>query len=471
MSEGTRASPAPPPGRPARTAPSATVLRSPSQTREPRSFVPSLQDRPWRYATPAVRRRAVRRRRRLVRTLLVCALAAGVVAWILSGPGAGSNASTRVAIRTTLPATAVVRAVTGSPALSSTGTAPPSAGPAPAALPWPPTGQAAVDIPTVGFRAQSAPEHAVPVASLTKIMTAYVVLEDHPLAAGSQGPKVRITVADADNFGTDTVTDQASIELKAGEVLTEYQLLEGLLVHSANDFAYALASWDAGSVPAFVAKMNATAARLGMQSSHFVDASGFDAGSVSTASDLLVVAAAAMADPTFAQIVTMPSVTMPVGGLQESYTPLIGTTGVVGVKSGYTNSAGGGDVLAYQTSVGGRTFVTLAAVTSQEGPTVLFTAGKEALAVARAAANRVEPDVVTAAGRTVARLVARTRRVDATTAAAATLLAVAGDTVRQHVQVHAPHLGAPEGTRIGTATFQLGTQVVSVPVRTSSRLS
>lgn len=402
-------------------------------------------------------------------------LAIGVLVWVLSASGGGAsggaNASARVSIRATLPPTAVVRAAAGPAPASGAGTAPSSTGALAAALPWPASGQAAVDIPVVGFRAQSTAEHAVPVASLTKIMTAYVVLEDHPLAAGSQGPRVRITLADADDFGTDTVTDQASIELKAGEVLTEYQLLEGLLVHSANDFAYALACWDAGSVPAFVAKMNATAAGLGMRSTHFVDASGFDAGSMSTASNLLTVAAAAMADPTFAQIVTMPSVTMPIGGLQESYTPLIGTTGVVGVKSGYTNTAGGGDVLAYQASVDGRTFITLAAVTSQEGPTVLLTAGKEALAIARAAASRVEPDVVTTAGRTVADLEARTHRVTASTATAATVLALAGDTVQQHLHVRTPGLGAPRGTQIGTATFRLGTQVVSVPVRTTSPLA
>ena len=63
---------------------------------------------------------------------------------------------------------------------------------------------------------------------------------------------------------TDLDTTQASVEIQAGEVLTERQALDGMLVHSANDLAYTLACWDAGSVPAFVAKMNATAASLGM---------------------------------------------------------------------------------------------------------------------------------------------------------------------------------------------------------------
>ena len=87
------------------------------------------------------------------------------------------------------------------------------------------------------------------------------------------------------------------------EQITEAQVLGGMLVHSADNYADLLATWDAGSIPAFVAKMNATAARLGMDHSHFADASGVNPGSESTASDLLKVAALDMADPTFASMV------------------------------------------------------------------------------------------------------------------------------------------------------------------------
>ena len=82
------------------------------------------------------------------------------------------------------------------------------------------------------------------------------------------------------------------------EQITEQQVLGGMLVHSADNYADLLARWDAGSIPAFVAKMNAAAARLGMGHSHFADASGVDPGSQSTASDLLKVAALDMADAT-----------------------------------------------------------------------------------------------------------------------------------------------------------------------------
>lgn len=422
-------------------------------------------------AFPSVRRRS-RRRRRLLRSALLAALVL-VVVLVMATSGGGAKAG--VSVRSSLASMVTVPggAAGASSASGAAGASEASGvgGALPPALPWPKAGQAAVAIPTVGYTAQSGPEKSVPVASLTKIMTAYVILHDHPLGRGAQGPKITISTTDADNFGMDTVTDQASVELKAGEVLTEYQLLEGLLVHSANDFAYVLATWDAGSVSAFVTKMNAEAATLGMRDSHFADASGFSAASTSTAADILRLASAAMADPAFASIVQMPSVTLPVAGTVGSYTPLVGTTpGVVGVKSGFTTAAGGGDVLAYETSVGGTSFLTLAAVTSQEGPTVLETAGNAALNLAKAAAARVVSFTATAPRRRVGRVTATGHVVAVTTASAATMLAMAGDEVHQSVVLRRPAANAPAGTTVGTASFSMGSQVVTVPVKTAARI-
>jgi serine-type D-Ala-D-Ala carboxypeptidase (penicillin-binding protein 5/6) len=423
---------------------------------------------------PTVHRRS-RRRRRLVRTLLVAAAVLVVILLLVTGGGGGAGgggaAATSppgVSVRATLATTATVPV----PATTQGALAPAGLAAIAPSLPWPVGGgQAAVSIPDLGYLAESAPEKAVPVASLTKIMTAYVILRDHPLPFGAKGPTISITTADADNFGMDTVTDQASVELKAGEVLTEYQLLEGLLVHSANDFAYVLATWDAGSVNAFVTKMNAAARALGMSGSRFADASGFDPGSMSTAEDMVRLTSAAMEEPAFAAIVQMPSVTLPVAGTVESYTPLVGTTpGVVGVKSGFTSAAGGSDVLAYMTTLGGTPFVTIAAVTSLEGPTVLDTAGKDALALAKAAASHVAPYTVTASHRRVGWVTVTGHKVAATTASSATLLAIGGDVVHQSVVLRRPTAAARAGTTVGTASFRVGAQVVSVPVETASRL-
>ena len=187
-----------------------------------------------------------------------------------------------------------------------------------------------------------------------------------------------------------------------GEQLTEGQLLAGMLVHSADNYADLLARWDAGTIAAFVDKMNATAAELGMTQSHFADPSGISSQSQSTASELLKVANLDMEDPLFASLVRLPSVSLPVAGTIPSYTPLLGVPGVVGVKSGYSSAAGGCDVLAIDRSVGGRPVLVLAAVTGQLGSSVLAQAGMHALALRQRGGSHIHATTVVRRGQVVA---------------------------------------------------------------------
>ncbi len=335
----------------------------------------------------------------------------------------------------------------------------------PVALPWPTTGQAAIAVPSVGVDVPSGPETPVPIASLTKMMTAYVILHDHPLLVGQNGPNITMAQTDVDDFDNDTVEDEANAQVAAGEVLTERQLLEGLLVHSANNFADTLARWDAGSIPAFVAKMNSTAAQLGMDHTHYADPSGFDQGSQSTAGDLLKVAAPDMENPTFAGIVTMSSVNLPVAGTISTYTPLLGFQGVIGVKSGFTTAAGGCDVVAVMRTVHGQPTLILSAVTGQTGPNVLFDAGFIALNLANNAATSLGVTPVVRAGEVVAHVSVAGHTVAAAAATTGDVVSwpgVSGDRVL--VDGKALAAGAKRGRRIGSVVIVLGTQRVVVPV-------
>ncbi len=235
-------------------------------------------------------------------------------------------------------------------------------------LPWPVGGQAAVAVPALGYARQSGPEQPVPIASLTKMTTALVVLRDHPVPPGGSGPTVTVTPDEAAQFDVDLANDETNIPLAAGETLTELQLLEALLVESANDAAYTLAVWDAGSQQAFVTRMNALASSLGATHSRYVDASGFDPGSVSTAADTLRIAAAGMAIPTFASVADMPTADLPWVGTVRNIVTAIGTDGIIGVKSGYTSQASGCMVLASRRRVGGHSVLVLAAALGQREP-------------------------------------------------------------------------------------------------------
>src|SRR6202035_5875461 len=100
------------------------------------------------------------------------------------------------------------------------------------------------------------------------------------------------------------------------------------------------------SETAFVAKMNAVAHELGLTGTHYADASGFDAATVSTARDQVRLALRAIRLPAFASLVATKEVVLPVAGLQRNLDGLLGTNGIVGIKTGTTTSAGGCFVLA-----------------------------------------------------------------------------------------------------------------------------
>jgi D-alanyl-D-alanine carboxypeptidase (penicillin-binding protein 5/6) len=194
---------------------------------------------------------------------------------------------------------------------------------------WPAYGQAAF-IQTGQSQVRAGPnQHAAAIASVAKVMTAYLLLRDHPLRLGEDGPT--ITLTDADVADTDA----------AGEQLTERQALQALLLPSANNIAAVLARWDAGSVNRFVARMNATARSLGMTHTRYTDPSGYDDATVSTAADQVRVVDRAMRLPVVASIVATPSATLPVAGTVHNTNRLLGYDGFVGVKTGSDDAAGG----------------------------------------------------------------------------------------------------------------------------------
>jgi serine-type D-Ala-D-Ala carboxypeptidase (penicillin-binding protein 5/6) len=338
--------------------------------------------------------------------------------------------------------------------------------PSPVSLPWPQIGQAAVAIPSVGVDTASAPEQPQPVASLTKLMTAYVILHDHPLKTGQLGPAITVTQADVDDYNEDTVSDNSNALVAVGEQISEVQLLGGLLIHSADNYADLLARWDAGSGTAFVAKMNADAAKLGMTQSHFADPSGVAPGSQSTPYDLLKVTSLDMTDPVFASLVQQSSITLPVAGTISTYTPLLGVDGVIGVKSGFTTAAGGCDVVAVVRPVHGVPTLLLAAVTGQEGPAVLAQAGLHALALVSAVAPLVGATAVFHQGQVVAHVSEAGKTVTARGTVPVSLLTWPGarGTMVFHPDAHLTDR-ARRGAMAGSVEVRLGTQHAVVPVR------
>jgi len=206
---------------------------------------------------------------------------------------------------------------------------------------WPADGQAAF-VQSGRSQVQAGPnQHAAPIASVAKVMTAYLVLRDHPLRAGEDGPTITLTDTDVADTDRRRGQQESVVPIAAGEQLTERQALQALLLPSANNIAAVLARWDAGSVDRFVARMNATARSLGMIHTRYTDPSGYDDATVSTAADQVRIADRAMLLPVFASIVATPSATLPVAGTIHNTNTLLGHDGFVGVKTGSDDGAGG----------------------------------------------------------------------------------------------------------------------------------
>jgi D-alanyl-D-alanine carboxypeptidase (penicillin-binding protein 5/6) len=206
---------------------------------------------------------------------------------------------------------------------------------------WPANGQAAFAQGGESQIEAGPNQHAAAIASVAKVMTAYLVLRDHPLRPGEDGPTITLTDADVADTDRRRGRQESVVSIAGGEQLTERQALQALLLPSANNIAAVLARWDAGSTGRFVARMNAAARSLGMTRTRYTDPSGYDDTTVSTAADQVRVVDRAMRLPAFASIVATPSAWLPVAGTVRNTDTLLGQDGFVGVKTGSDDAAGG----------------------------------------------------------------------------------------------------------------------------------
>ncbi|MEU2930036.1 D-alanyl-D-alanine carboxypeptidase [Streptomyces sp. NPDC007251] len=230
------------------------------------------------------------------------------------------------------------------------------------AIPWPAGGEAALDVQGIGTFGSSGAQKPVPIASVAKVMTAYIVLRDHPLKSGADGPKIKIDKAaeQQSNAG-----QESTVHVTAGDSVSQREALESILIASANNIARLLARWDAGSEKAFVARMNATAKSLGMTNTTYTDPSGLTDSTVSTAVDQVKLAKAAMTEPAFREVAAMMSYTDYKGVNHSNWNHLVGSNNVVGIKTGTTTSALGNLVFAAKQQVGGGTRTIIGAVLRQ----------------------------------------------------------------------------------------------------------
>jgi D-alanyl-D-alanine carboxypeptidase (penicillin-binding protein 5/6) len=251
---------------------------------------------------------------------------------------------------------------------------------------WPAQGQASFAVDADA--AQSSPgQEPVPIASVAKVMTAYLVLQAAPLRPGEPGFVITVTPSDVADWRRRAARDESVVPVRAGERLTERQALAALLLPSANNVAIVLARQVGGRVGRFVAAMNRTALRLGMRHTRYTDPSGFDSATRSTAADQLRLAQVVMRNRAFAALVARPQYRLPVAGVVHNTDRLLGADGFVGIKTGSDDAAGGCFMFRARRLVDGHRVTVTGVVLGQHGHN-LISAG---LYAARQIVDQVSP--------------------------------------------------------------------------------
>ncbi|MFE1665233.1 D-alanyl-D-alanine carboxypeptidase family protein [Microbacterium sp. P02] len=277
-------------------------------------------------------RRARRRRGWIVVVLVLALLLAaggGYVAWALTVP------------------TAAPTVVSQTPAVPVT---------APAVIALPAEGASALHVSggqeylgDAGIRFASGTEEARPIASISKLITAMVILDAYPLGVGDPGPEITFSKADHDLYDEYYLRGATIAAMPTGSTMSLHDALATILIPSASNYAEAVSTWAFGSQGAY---LDATAAWLeknGLTGTTIVEPTGNSPRNTSTPTDLIALGTLAAADPVIAEIAATPSLTLPGPGTMSSTNDLLGTNGVTGLKTG--NLGEGSYSLLYTASI------------------------------------------------------------------------------------------------------------------------
>lgn len=226
-------------------------------------------------------------------------------------------------------------------------------------------------------------------------MTAYVILQEHPLKGNEDGEKITVDQQAEDES---KLPDESTAAMSKGQQFTERQMLQMLMIPSGNNAARLLARWDSDS-KSFVAKMNAAAKDLGMTNTTYTDPSGLLKTTVSTPTDQIKLAKKVMKNDVFRSVVGMAKADVP--GLDNTIYNnndlLVKQVGVIGLKTGSSTPAGGNLVWAATKNVDGKTQMIYGAVMNQNAGTgKVWDSLQLALANSQKLIDKVQKSLITA---------------------------------------------------------------------------
>ncbi|MEV1078300.1 D-alanyl-D-alanine carboxypeptidase [Streptomyces sp. NPDC050211] len=240
-------------------------------------------------------------------------------------------------------------------------------------LPWPGEGQGWMDVNGIGTMGNFGEQKPVAIGSVAKAMTAYIVLKEHPLKSGDEGPNIKVDALAEKEGGYNEEGESTLNTVKAGDTLTLKQALSAVMIPSANNIARLLARWDAGSEKAFIEKMNDTAKELGMKNTTYTDASGLKETTVSTAEDQVKLGNELVQIQALMDITKLPTWVDPSGQKWPNFNRLVPYNGAIGIKTGTTTAAGGNLLYAATKEIDGETVTVVGAILGQHTAPIIDT--------------------------------------------------------------------------------------------------
>ena len=365
---------------------------------------------------------------------------------------------------TTLVAPLPAAAITLSPSFNDA----PALTQSPAALVMPGFGESAIAAEGYGTLATDGPQDQVPIASITKTITALVVLDAKPLTdAADPGPTVMFTQSDVEIL-RQTQAEYGSFGLLPDTMqLSEKDALTMMLMASANNYAESLATWAYGSVDAYLAAANAWLAEQSLTGTIVDDTSGISSGSRSTPADMLIIGSLVMKNASLAEIVGTQTTEIPGVGSVSSTNGLLGDSGVNGIKTGTTVDAGATLLYSAIVPVGTASVHVIGVVLGAETHAQLDAAVRALLSSVQASFHEV---VVTTADEYIGDALTRWGTSARVAATQSVTRLVFSDTPITITTALTPVTTGAAGTPVGSLTITIGGESITVALALSSPL-
>ncbi|MCU1581856.1 MAG: hypothetical protein JWO01_1244 [Microbacteriaceae bacterium] len=339
----------------------------------------------------------------------------------------------------------------------------------PADLTWPGTQASAIGSPDFpDLQQSSGTTDQRPMASITKVITTLVVLSVKPLAVGEQGPSITFSASDVAMYSKYLAEDGAVQPVSVGESLSQLQVNQVMLIASANNYAESYATWAFGSEARFLTAARAWLTANGLTHTTIADTCGMNAGSTSTASDLVALGKLALANPVVAGIVSTQRLSVPgVGNLHNS-NDLLGVAGVDGIKTGTLENVGSNLLFSTVFQFGSRKVTVIGVILGSVNKTTLYAS---VTALLGSVWNGFHDVTLSTAGQEFASYSTPWNSTSQAVASKDESVLVWADTPISTTVAAKPMALAKAGTAAGSVTFTVGKSTIVVPLDLKQPLS